>query len=100
MKQKQSFKQVINNNLFILKICFSAAPLFIITYVLDIVRHQGLIFLEHTYGIGFVLESVEFGRPFRDVAIFIIILFFLILAGMIFGAFARGVFCKKGIAQN
>jgi len=99
MKQKQSFKQVIDNNLFILKICLKAAPLFIITYVLNIVRHQGLIFLEHTYGIGFVLESVEFGRPFREVAIFIIILFFLILAGMIFGAFAEEFFARKGLPK-
>ena len=99
MKQKQSFKQVIDNNLFILKICFSAAPLYIITYVLNIIRHQGLIFLEHTYGIGFVLESVEFGRPFREVAIFIIILFFLILAGMIFGAFAEEFFARKGLPK-
>jgi ATP-binding cassette, subfamily B, bacterial len=99
MNQKQSFKQVIDNNLFILKICFSAAPLYIIIYILSIVRNQGLIFLEHTYGIGFVLESVEFGRPFREVAIFIIILFLLILVGMIFGAVEEALLGRKGLPK-
>lgn len=99
MKEKQSFKQVLDNNLFILKICFSAAPIYIITYIIDVVRCQVLIFLEHTYGIGFILESVEFGRPFREVAIFIIVLFFLILAGMIYGSFAQEVFAKKGLPK-
>ena len=99
MKQKQSFRQVIDNNLFILKICFSASPIYIITYIFDVIRNQVLIFCEHTYGIGFVLESVEFGRPFRDVAIFIIVLFFLILAGMIYGAFAQELFAKKGLPK-
>lgn len=99
MKQKQSFKQVIDNNLFILKICFSASPIYIITYIFDVIRNQVLIFCEHTYGIGFVLESVEFGRSFREVAIFIIVLFFLILAGMIYGAFAQDVYAKKGLPK-
>ncbi|WP_160690721.1 ABC transporter ATP-binding protein [Clostridium sp. C2-6-12] len=99
MKEKQSFKQVLDNNLFIFKICFSAAPLYIITYIIDVVRNQFLIFFEHTYGIGFVLESVEFGRPFREVAIFIVILFFLILAGMIYGTFAQELFGKKGLPK-
>lgn len=99
MNKKQPFKQVIENNLFILKICFSAAPLYVITFILDIIRNRVLVFLEHTYGIGYILESVEYGRPFRVVAIFIIILFSLIVAGMIYGAFVYHLISQKGLPK-
>lgn len=99
MKTKQPIKQVIDNNLFILKICFAAAPLYIITFILDILRNQILVFFEHTYGIGYVLDSAEFGRPFRDVAIFIIVLFALIGLGMLFGAFVNQRISQKGLPK-
>lgn len=99
MKQKQTIKQVLDNNLFILKLCFSAAPLYVITFILDVVRNQALIFLEHTYGIGYILEAAEYGRPFRDVAVFVIVLFLLIAAGMIFGAFVNQRISLKGLPK-
>ncbi|OPJ66090.1 ABC transporter ATP-binding protein [Clostridium chromiireducens] len=99
MKQKQTFKQVIDNNLFVLKICFSAAPLYIIAYILEMVRNEVFIFIEHIYGIGFVLESIEFGRPFRDVAIFLIVLFILICLGMVFNAWMYQSIAQKGLPK-
>ncbi len=98
-KMKQPFKQVLNNNLFILKVCFSASPLYIIAFIFDILRNQILIFLEHTYGIGYVLESVEFGRPFYKVAVFIVILFILIGLGMVYGAFVNQLISKKALPK-
>ncbi|WP_024831730.1 ABC transporter ATP-binding protein [Ruminiclostridium josui] len=99
VKKKQPFKQVWDNNLFILKICFSASPLYILAFILDILRNQILIFLEHTYGIGYVLESVEFGRPFYKVAVFIAILFILIALGMVYGAFVNQLISKKALPK-
>ncbi len=98
-KMKQPFKQVLNNNLFILKVCFSASPLYIIAFIFDILRNQILIFLEHTYGIGYVLESVEFGRPIYKVAVFIVILFILIGLGMVYGAFVNQLISKKALPK-
>lgn len=99
MKTKQPFKQVLDNNLFILKICFSASPLYIIAFIIDILRNQILIFLEHTYGIGYVLESVEYKRPFHNVAVFIVELFILIGIGMIYGAFVNQLISKKSLPK-
>ena len=81
---KQSLKQVISNNLFLIKLCFSASPAFVIFPVLDAVRNQVSIFFEHTVGIGYVLEAAEFHYPFRKVAAVIIILFICISIGMVF----------------
>ncbi|MDP4089625.1 MAG: ABC transporter ATP-binding protein [Bacillota bacterium] len=97
MKNKQPFKQVLDNNLFIFKICFSASPLYIIAFIADILRNQILVFVEHTYGIGYVLESVEYGRPFRSVAVFIIVLFILIGIGMLYGAFVTHRIAQKAM---
>jgi len=99
MKTKQPFRQVLSNNLFILKICFSASPVYIIAFILDILRNQILIFVEHTYGIAYVLESVEFGRPFHNVAVFLINLFILIGIGMIYGAFVSHKLAPKALPK-
>ena len=81
---KQSFKQVLSNNLFLIKLCFAASPAFVIFPVLDAVRNQVSIFFEHTVGIGYVLEAAEFHYPFKKVAAVIIILFICISIGMVF----------------
>ncbi len=99
MKTKQPFKQVLSNNLFILKICFSASPLYILAFILDILRNQILIFVEHTYGIAYVLESVEYGRPFHNVAVFLINLFILIGIGMLYGAIVTHSLAPKALPK-
>lgn len=80
---KQSVKQVWKNNLYLIKLCLSASPAYIIFMTLDSARNQISIFFEHTYGIGYVLEAAEFHYPFRKVAAFILILAAGITAGMI-----------------
>ena len=81
---KQSVKQVCQNNWFLIKLCFSASPLYIIMMTLDATRNQLSIFFEHTFGIGYVLEAAEFRYPFRRVALFILILAGCITLGMLF----------------
>ncbi len=83
-KTKQTMKQVWSNNLFLIKLCFSASPAYVILLTLDAMKQQIGIFFEHTYGIGYVLEAAEFNYPFRQVAKFILILALCITAGMIF----------------
>ena len=83
-KNKQPFRQVVSNNLFLIRLCFTASPAFVIFPVLDAVRNQVSIFFEHTVGIGYVLEAAEFHYPFRKVAAVIIILFVCISIGMVF----------------
>ena len=53
---------------------------------LEAVRNQLSIFLEHTYGIGYVLEAAEFQYPFQEVAVFIVGLALFVTLEMIYAA--------------
>lgn len=89
-KQRQSLRRVLSNNWFILKVSFAAAPFFMLFMVFEAVKQQVLVFVEHTYGIKFVLEAVEFNKPFS------VVLHFLLI---VFGAWAVS-FALSGIYQN
>lgn len=58
--------------------------------IFEAVKQQALIFLEHSYGIKFVLEAAEFRKPFSVVLNFLLI---------VFGAWAVS-FLLSGIYQN
>ncbi len=99
IKVKQSIKQVWSNNWFLLKLCFAASPIYIITITLDQIRNQVSIFFEHTVGIGYVLEAAEFHYPFRKVAIFILILAACITLGMVFTVLTYNLWEAKGLPK-
>lgn len=99
MKTKQSVKQVWKNNLFLIKLCFSASPVYIIFMTLEAAKGQLSIFFEHTYGIGYVLEAAEFHYPFRKVAAFILFLAACITAGMIFGVIVGDYIAAKELPK-
>ena len=89
-RQKQSIRKILSNNWFILKLSFSAAPFFMCFMIFEAIKQQALVFLEHTYGIKFVLEAAEFHKPFSVVVNFLLI---------VFGAWAVS-FLLSGIYQN
>lgn len=92
---KQSAAQVWKNNWFLIKLCLAASPGYVIFAVLDSVRNQVSIFFEHTYGIGYVLEAAEFHYPFRQVAMFLLILAGCITLGMVFTVFVGDYVMEK-----
>lgn len=94
-RTKQSVAKVWQNNWFLIKLCLSASPAYIIFSVLDSVRNQISIFFEHTYGIGYVLEAAEFHYPFRQVASFILILAGCITLGMVFTVIVGDYICEQ-----
>lgn len=96
---KQTMKQVWGNNWFLIKLCFSASPIYIISITLDSIRNQVSIFFEHTYGIGFVLEAAEFHYPFRRVAVFLLILAGCITLGMVFTVLTNNLWVAKGLPK-
>ena len=96
---KQTMKQVWANNWFLIKLCFSASPAYVIFLPMDAVRNQISIFVEHTYGIGYVLEAAEFHYPFRKVAIFILLLALGITAGMIFSVWVQDYVAAKELPK-
>lgn len=89
-KIKQSVRKILSNNWFIIKLSFRTAPFFMCYMIFETVKQQGLVFLEHTYGIKYVLEAAEFHKPFIVVVRFLAI---------VFAAWATSFFLS-GIYQN
>ncbi|MGN0380535.1 MAG: ABC transporter ATP-binding protein [Suilimivivens sp.] len=99
MNTRQTTKQVWRNNWFLIKLCFSASPLYIITMTLDVIRSQFFIFLEHTYGIGYVLEAAEFHYPIREVAVFLIGIAICITLGMVFSVIVNNYWAVRELPK-
>lgn len=57
-------KRIWKNHLYLWKLCFHAAPGFMIYFLFDAFRYQFIIFLEHTLGIQYVLHCAEYQEPF------------------------------------
>lgn len=94
-KTKQSVKEVFSNNFFLLKLMFTASPVYVIFMALEAIRGQLSIFFEHTVGIGYVLEAAEFHYPFKRVATVILILAGAITLGMVFTVFVGDYLGEK-----
>ena len=84
---KNSFKKTLKDNLFLFKICFKAAPLYVVLYLIEVIRNELVVFLEFTFGLNFVLECAEFGRPFKTAATFLISLFAFVAVGLLYNSF-------------
>lgn len=97
--QKHNFKKALRNNWFILKISFQAAPLFMIMMIIEAVKQSGLIFLEHTYGIKFVLEAAEFGKPFIKVLHFLLFVFAAYAISFVISGFYQNLVSLKGLPK-
>lgn len=85
--KKHSFKNVLADNWFLLKLCFKAAPVCVILLIVEYVRNEAVIFLEFTFGLNYVLECAEFGRPFREAAVFLLCLLGFVVLGLLFNAY-------------
>ncbi len=94
-KNKQKLKRIFSNNWFIIKLSFETAPFFMIFMIFMAIQAQCLIFVEHTYGIKFVLEAVEFNKPFSTVVQFITV---VMIAWAI--SFLLGVIYANNIQQK
>lgn len=85
--KKDSFRKVIADNWFLFKLCFKAAPVCIILIIIEHIRNEIVVFMEFTFGLNYVLECVEFGRPFKDAAVFLLCLLAFVVVGLLFNAY-------------
>jgi ATP-binding cassette subfamily B protein len=85
-KDKHSLKQVWRNNMYLTKLAFKTSPGYVIALIIEFIRNEAVIFLEFTIGFAFILESVEFGRSFTEVARFILILFAFVAVGLLYNS--------------
>ena len=57
-------KKIWENQLFLWRLCFKTCPGYMIYFLYDGFRYQGIIFLEHVLGIRYVLHCAEYQEPF------------------------------------
>lgn len=81
------FVKTVRDNLYLFQLCFQAAPLCMILFIIENIRNEIVVFMEFTFGLNYVLECAEFGRPFRDAALFLIGLLTFVVAGLLFNAY-------------
>lgn len=86
-KKKNGFGKTLSDNLFLFQICFKTAPVYVILNLIEIVRNEIVVFLEFTFGLNYVLECAEFGRPFKEAATFLVGLLAFVVLGLLFNAY-------------
>ena len=80
-------KKLLADNLWLFRICYKAAPSYMVCYIIEAIRNEVVVFLEFTLALNFVLECAEFGRPFKTAAIFLLSLLAFVMLGLLFNAF-------------
>ena len=70
-EQKITMKRTISNNWFLLKIALQEAPLFTIEELTTRARHRLIVFIEHIYMIGYIINAIQYQKPFMEVFWFI-----------------------------
>ena len=95
-KVKQPLRKIIRNNAMMMGIVMKTYPLYLILLVFETVKNRILIFIEHTWGIKFILESAEFGWPFQNVAYYLVGFIFIMLLNMIWSVIYLHFFEAKG----
>lgn len=74
MKKNRNIFKVLKNNMAVIELFFSITPLLGIGLLFDVFRAEFVNFFEHTYGVKYVLSSIEQKVDFINVAKFICIL--------------------------
>ncbi|MFW6030754.1 MAG: ABC transporter ATP-binding protein [Halanaerobiales bacterium] len=72
--KSQSSRKVLQNNLFILKYAWKYTPKFIFAACSTMAFNKFLVFMEHVIGIKFILDVIQYGRPFYHALIYILVL--------------------------
>jgi ATP-binding cassette subfamily B protein len=86
MKKSERWLTIIKNNYFLLNICSKGSPKFVFLYIVDVIRNDLVIFLEFTFGLNFILECVEYQKPFSYVLTYLTFLFFFVVMGLFYNA--------------
>ncbi|NLO09464.1 MAG: ABC transporter ATP-binding protein [Clostridiales bacterium] len=98
-KKSLNIKKIWKNNWFIISLSFKAAPVFMIYMIFEQIKQAGLVFLEHTYGIHFVLEAAEYGKPFILVVRFLFIVLASWAISFIFSGIYQNYVSQKGLLK-
>ena len=75
MSDPITVKRVLSNNWFLLKIALQEAPLFTVEQLTTRARHRLIVFIEHIYMIGYIIDCIQYEKPFADVFWLVIAVF-------------------------
>lgn len=81
-KPRQSLARILKNNLFLLRIAFREAPYYTFHVLIGGAENRIIVFIEHVYLIGYVIDAILAGRPFLEVFTFILCVF-LCVCGLV-----------------
>lgn len=73
-ESKNSFKRVIQNNLFITRYIIKYTPVFFVFTIFIIVISEIVVFFEHTYCIKFITDIIQYHGSFNDVLLYIAVI--------------------------
>lgn len=76
--QNITLKRTISNNWFLLKIAFQEAPLFTFEQLTTRARHRLIVFVEHIYMIGYIINCIQYQKPFSQVFWFVTLVFLFV----------------------
>jgi ATP-binding cassette subfamily B protein len=91
-----SLKRIAANNLYILGISVKAAPFTAIFLLILNSLHGVIVYFEHVYQIVYIIDAIQFGKPFASVLRFIVIMFAIVSVNMIFQQFMGARVTPKG----
>ena len=74
-EQNITVKRTVSNNWFLLKIALQEAPLYTLQELTTRARHRVIVFIEHIYMIGYIVNCIQYERPFTDVLWFVLAVF-------------------------
>lgn len=74
-KPRQSILRILQNNLFLLRMAFCEAPYYTFHTLIGGAKSRIIVFIEHVYLIGYVVDAIINERPFIEVFIFILCVF-------------------------
>jgi ATP-binding cassette subfamily B protein len=102
MKNKKSFKglkRVLENNLFLLSIAFKAAPLTTVWLLTHTVISSIVVFFEHTYQIVYLIDCIQYQKPFIFALRFVILIFCIVTTRIIFTNILDSKVVPKGVEK-
>jgi ATP-binding cassette subfamily B protein len=100
MKLKnRGIKKIINNNWFIFMIAFKEAPVYTVATVINGFSQQMIIFVEHIYMIAYIVDCIQFHRPFLNVIIFIGSVFTVVILHFLWSGYISDIVTPKAIEK-
>ncbi len=72
-------KRIISNNLLLLRYAWKGSPAYVIRSITGDAQHRVIVFFEHVYMTGYIINAIVEQRPFIEVAAFVACIFAIVV---------------------